>query len=491
MALGSSKKQFTGSSSQKQQDEIQVARIPIIGNMLFRGTSASKDQRFVNGIFEVSKNSETQKTHYFFAKRPGLTQTGGAQPPAGSAVGRGVYSWNSKRYSVFGNKIYSGTTDLGVTLTTTTGMCGFASVRPGAGTTYLGINDGVKLYLISTSDVVSTITTNFPTPNTGDLVYMDGYFFVLKTDGTLWSCTVDDPVTWDASKFLTAMMYGDAGVTIARQNNLMVVFLQKSIQFFFDNANATGSPLSNVEQAVQQLGCSARGSVVKDEGSIIWVTNSDTGGHTIYKMDGVTSVKEIATQEIQRVLNSEGTGIAQANAFSARTSGKLLYILSLATAGRTFVFDHETELWTEWEAAAGGAVWPIVSVIEHGNALACQHATNGWIYILNNLTYQDDSTNFTVLARLSRLDFDTTKWKFCKRIDLIGDMQASTTNVSLQYSDDDYVTLSTARTMDMSYPQCFATNLGRFQRRAWQVSYAGNNPLRLEALEVRLRIGDS
>ncbi len=562
-------KKFTGPSS-KQSEDIQTARIPVIGDMFFRGTSASKDQRFVNGFFEVSKNAETQKTHYFFCKRPGLTQTGGIRPPAGNATGRGCYSWNDKLYSVCGTKIYSGTTDLGVTLKTSTGICGFAETRLGITTQYLGINDGINIYLISLVDAVTTISVKSATvtitiaspgvvswsshallagmpvvfnttgalptgivagttyyvlaagltanvfeiaatpggtaintsgsqsgthtatlPTTRDLVYMDGYFFTLRSDCVLVNCAVDDPTTWAAASFLTAQMYGGTGVGIARQNNLMVVFMNRSVQFFYDAANTAGSPLSNVEQAVQQLGCAARGSIVKDEGSIIWVTNSDTGGHTIYKMDGVTAVKEIASLELQRILNGEGTAISSANAFSLRTVGKLLYVLSLTTAGRTFVFDHDTELWTEWEAAAGGAVWPIVSIIEHANAAICQHATNGWLYVLSPTVYQDDSTNFTVLTRFSRMDFDTMRWKFCKRLDLIGDVQASTTNVSLQYSDDDYVTLSTARTLDMANAQCFCTNLGRFQRRAFQLSFAGNNPFRVEAIELRVRMGDS
>lgn len=482
-------KPYVGASQARGSQDIETVRISIIGNLLFRGTSASKDQRFVNGYFDVLKNSVTNKTHYYFCKRPGLAQN--IRPPAGAAVGRGLYSWNGKGYSVFANKIYSGTTDLGVTLTTTTGKVGFAAVRPGATTTYLGINDGAKLYLISTSDAVTTVTTNFPTPNTRDLVYLDGYFFVMKTDGTVWSCEVDDPTTWTPSKFLTAQMYGDAGVGLAHQNNLLIVFCSKSIQTFYDAANALGLPLSNVEQYVQQLGCASRDSIANDEGMVVWVTNSSTGGYSVHKMDGVTTVKEIATPDIQRILWAEGTNIANAIGFSCRITGRLFYILKLIGANRTFVYDHQNDLWVEWETAAGGSAWPVVAAYQHLNVLYCQHATNGYIYTFSPTVYQDDSVNFTVLARLSRVDFDTTRRKFVRRFDIIGDQQSSATLVNLQYSDDDYITLSTARSMDMSYAECFATNLGSFKRRAWQISYAGNNPLRIEAFELRVRMGDS
>jgi len=565
VAIQRKKKQYTG-ASKGGDDDIQIARIPFIGDQLQRSSSAAKDQRFVNGFFDVRKNKETQKSHYFFVKRPGTTQTGGTRPPAGNATGRGCYSWNGKLYSVFGTKIYSGTTDLGVTLKTTTGLCGFAETRAGIGTQYLGINDGINIYLITLADGISTISVKADTitvtiatpgvvswathglvagspvvfnttgalptgitagttyyvsatglgasafqiaatpggasinttgtqsgthtgtlPTTRDLEYMDGYFFTLRADCVVVNCSVDDPTTWAAASFLTAQMYGGVGIGLKRQNNLLVAFLDRVIQFFYDAENTSGSPLANVEQACQQMGCASHDSIAEHEGDIFWVTNHNT----VAKLTGVTSLQEIQTPNLQRLLDGEGTAIASSVGYVIHVGGRTLYILNLSTAGRTFVYDIEDELWFEWEAAAGGAVWPIVAETMHSNVIRVQHASNGWLYVLSTTVYQDDAVSFTVLARLSRVDFDTMKWKFCKRVDLIGDKQASTTNVSLQYSDDDYGTLSTARTFDMAQTQCFGVNFGRFQRRGWQVSYAGANPLRLEGLELRLRIGDS
>lgn len=483
----SNKNQYQGAS--RSYDELKIIRVPAIGAMKFRGTSASKDQRYVNGFFDVLTDPETQKKQYFFVKRPGYTQTGGIRPPVGNATARGTYSWNGKLYSVWNNKIYSGTTDLGVTLSGSTGHCGFAETKPSAGTVYLGINDGVKLYLISSSDVVTTITVNFPTPNTTDLVYMDGYFFVLKADGTIWNCNVDTPGTWDVSKFLTAQQYNGAGVGLAHQNNILIAFLDRATAMFYDNANSAGSPLNLYEQAVQQYGCSSQNSIVTEEQSVMWVSNARDGGYAVMRMDGISSFKDVSTSPIEKVLRAEGTSISSCNAFGIRVAGKFLYVLSLSSSGRTFVYDYDEDLWTEWEAAAGSAAWPITAVTQHLNTLVVQHNTNGWLYILSESVFQDDSTNFTVLWRTSRIDFDTNQRKFVRMVDLLCDIQSSTANASLQYSDDDYTTLSTARVFDMSQPRCFATNFGNFRRRSWQVSYAGNTASRWESLEFRIRLG--
>lgn len=479
----------TASGAATKAGAIQSVRIPFISESNFRYTSASKDARFVNCYFDPIKYPVTGEVKYYLTKRPGTTRT--IQPPATAAVARGVLSWKGDLYSVYGATVWKNTTQLTVTPTTTTGRCGMSFTRPGAATQYLAINDGVKLFIIATSGTVTTVTTNFPTPNTGDLLYKDGYFFVLKTDGTLWNCDVDDPTTWDLTKYITAQMQNSSGVGLANQTNVMFVFGDTSFQAFYDNANSTGSPMSNMESAMQQLGCAANGSIVSDEAQVTWVSKSTTGAYSVYTLDGITGVKEIGYPALNRILFAEGTGISNVYAKMMRMGGRKFYVLQIpTTAKRTFLYDYDTTLWVEWTNAAGTDIWPMFDSTQHANTLVIQHPTDGYLSTVSPAVYQDNAVSFTVLARFARFDLDTVARKFVKSVNLIGDVQTSTCNVSLQYSDDDYVTLSTARTLDMSLVRAFCSTLGNFRRRSWQVSYAGNLPLRLEALEMKIRMGD-
>lgn len=473
-------------AGKKDDGDIQVVRIPFLGSPTNRATSASKDQRFVNCFFEAIKNPVAESMLVYLVKRPGLSQR--IQPSSGAGVGRGIASWRGDIYTVIGNKLFKNSTDLGVTLTTTTGQCGITWTHPTAVTQYIGINDGVRLYLISTSGVVTTVTA-IPTPNTTDLVYMDTYWAILKTDGTLWLCDSNDPTTWSVSDFLINQMFNGDGVGLAHQNNLMYAFNSTSAQAFWDAANSSGSPFSNAEQAVLQVGCAANNSIAGDESLMTWVGASGTGGFTVWMVEGTTGTEEIATTEIRRVLDAESTSISTARAMLIRTNGKKLYILTLSSQSRTFVYDFDLKAWCEWEGAAGGR-WPIMDTCQHAGGLIAQHESNGWVYNVSPTVYQDDSVSFTVLARFSLLDFDTSsKRKFCNGYDLVGDKQTTTTNVLFQYSDDDYVTYSTAQTFDMSLTRPFISNHGNFRRRGHQLSYTGANPLRLQALEIRLRMG--
>lgn len=540
-----------------KSEDIQTVRVPFLGESLARGASSAKDQRFVNCYFDVLKNAVTGKPTYFLTKRPGLTEN--IRPTGGSATARGVYSWRGSIYSCYGSQLYKGTTNLGVTMTTSTGQVSFEETRPTATSPVLAVNDGTSLYVIDTGDAVtvlnnvaitsssvanpSVITTAaahglttgnkvilrghsgstpsiigttytvtvtspttftipvnvtvggtggtigvFPSPNLGQLLYFDGYLFTFKTDGSLCNCDLDDARLWDPTKFIVPLMDNGNPIGIARQANFLITFMEHATQAYYNAANATGSPLTNYEQAMLQVGCVAPLSLVCEESYVTWVGQSDTGGYTIYQLTGLANAKSIGDPTIDRVLNAEGTTVSQATAYFARSCGHAFYVLTLQNANRTFVYDYDTELWVEWTDSAGGHL-PVINFAAHSGGLIAQHETNGKIYNLSPTIYQDDSTNFEVSATTSRMDLDTLNRKFVKSLELIGDIQATTTPVSVQYSDDDWNTFSTARTFDMVDARPMGVGFGNFRRRAWKVSYSGNNPLRLEAFQLKFRLG--
>lgn len=539
-----------------RQTDIETARIPIFGGSTARGTSSSKDQRFVNGYFDVLQNPTTKKLTYYFTKRPGMSRL--TQPSGGAATARGAYVWRGSIYTCYNNKLYKGSTDLGVTLVASSGLVSFEETRPSASAPVLACSDGTSLYVIDTSDGVTvlnnkaitsssiasptvitavghglatgnkviirghtgmtpdfngtvytvtvtgvdtfTIPVNvtvggtggtigvFPTPNLTQLTYMDGYLFVLKTDGSYHNCDLDDVRLWDPTKYIVPIMDNGAVVGHCRQSNYALVFGDKWMQAFYNAANAVGSPLSNYEAAMLQIGCAGKWTIVNEEAYVTWVGASDTGGFTVYRLSGTAQAKDIGDSTLYRVLTAEGTSIANARGRLIRTGGHIFYVLSLTSSARTFIYDYDLDIWYEWAGTDGNGI-PINEFIQSSNTLVAQHTTDGYLYTISPTITQDNSVSFTVLARFGRLDFETSNRKFVRSVELIGDIQSSTTPVSLQYSDDDYTTLSTARTFDMADARPMGMNFGNFRRRAWQFSYAGANPLRIEALQIKFRLG--
>lgn len=540
----------------QQKPELETARIPIFGGSTARGTSASKDQRFVNGYFEVLQNPTTKKLTYFFTKRPGLTSF--SQPTGGSATARGMYSWRGSVFSCYGNKLYKGSTDLGVTLVGSSGFVSFEETRPSATSPVLAVSDGTSLYVIDTSDGVTvlnnkaitsssianpsvitavghglstgnkviirnhvgmipdingtvytvtvtgvdtfTIPVNvttggtggtigvFPTPNLTLLTYFDGYLFVLKTNGSLHNCALDDPRDWDPIDFIVPIMDNGAVVGQCRQQNYILVFGDKWMQGYYNAANAVGSPLTNYEAAMLQIGCASKLTIVNEEAFVTWVGAADVGGLTVYRLSGTAQAKDIGDSTLNRLLLAEGSSISTARGRLIRTAGHIFYILSLTSANRTFVYDYDLDIWYEW-AGTDGNGFPIIEFVQHSNTLLAQHTTDGRIYTMIPTTTQDNSVSFPHMARFGRLDFETNNRKFVRSIELLGDIQPATTPVLVQYSDDDYTTLSTARTFDMAELRPIGTNFGNFRRRSWQYSYTGASALRIEALQIKFRLG--
>ncbi len=469
---------------------IELVRIPFIGVPLNRDTS-TKDQRYVNVVFEKVTNPITNNNRIFVPKRAGLAAS--TRPPNANATGRGVYQWseNGNIYSVFDNKIYSGTTDLGVTLAGSSGRCWFAETGPTSSVRRLCISDGTKLYLISSADAVTTVSTSsdaqFPTANLGPVIFFNTYLYFALVNGTIWNSDVDAPTSYSATAFKTAEGYPDKLVTFFRQKDQLVFLGEFSGEFFYDNNNPIGSPLQRIDQNVMEIGCASGNSLQNAEGVAVWVSTSKNGGYSIWRMDDLSKTARISNEQIEKILVAEGSSITSCTSFILRAHGQFLYGLNLSTANRTLMYDIQQNLWFEW-ADASGNKFNCISATEKNGVVYLQDAANGRIYTYSASTFQDNSANFTVTIQTGAYDFDSGDLKTNPVLDVEADN--TTGNLSVSWADDDYVTFSSARTIDLSGSKKRLTRCGpMFRKRAWKLTYADNYALRLEAMKLKLRRG--
>jgi hypothetical protein len=198
----------------------------------------------------------------------------------------------------------------------------------------------------------------------------------MNSNGQVFNCAVDDPTTWDVTKWLYVQMVPGTGIGLAKQNNLLMALTDRSVQFFYNEANIAGSPLTNVEQAMHKIGCVNRGSIASQEETIYWIGNSQTGSPTVFRLNGVSDLQEIGSPSINRYLNNLTSGALASYIVgnTARISGRTFYILSISgltgtsgsalagiaiagyakatlsalTLERTFVYDPHIDYWYEW-----------------------------------------------------------------------------------------------------------------------------------------------
>ena len=315
--------------------------------------------------------------------------------------------------------------------------------------------------------------------------------FVAKS-GTqdIYNSNLDDPALWTAGDFISAEMYPDKIVALSKNNNYLYAIGSNSTEYFYDAANATGSPLARHTSAVQQFGTSAVASVVQTEKEVVFIGETGDGGHTVWTIDGFKE-KEIGIPAIKSALLAEGSNLKNVFAFALRVAGQKLYCICLTS--RTMVYSFNTEMWSEWSTNGSTFIGNCATDGVDGSAHVLG-ATDGDVYLMNENIFMDDEYPISCTITSAKLDFDTINRKFMYRLTLVGDVPDDTlvdTAVSISWSDNDYKTWSTPRTLKFTGDLPAIFQLGQFRRRAFKITYALPHLFRLETMEVYINKGNA
>ena len=454
-------------------------RIPLVGGLESRSSSASKDQFIYNLMPEVQKDKNTDSTRSYLIKRPGLTLN--TTVAASPGIDRGIYYWNSKLWSIYGSAVYQDTTLTGTTLNTTTGRVGF--VECSGANKYLFFCDGTDGYYINTSNTITKITdAQFPTPHVKTPVYLDGYVFVAKSGtGEIYNSALEDPSKWD-NELIDTEMYPDDVSALARQGGQVLAFGRMSTEFFYDQANVSTSPLGRTEGQSFQFGTCAPYGIISMDQYLIAPIQSESGGRSIVIFKGF-ECKPISTEYVDRILDAEGTSIVNAKGIMLKTNGHFLYILSLTS--RTLVYDLEHQYWSEWSTNSSGSHAKFSCrhcADKQTGQIVLQHS-DGKTYFLDPTVYTDNGTSILCEGTTDKFDQNTMSRKFGHGVYWVADDPGSATTLSFRWSDDDYQTWSSWKTVDL-HSRPYFPRMGAFRRRAFNYTCSTNVPLRLECIEL-------
>jgi len=464
-------------------------RLPLMGAYSNRGFDPNKDQRFVNIFPETRKVEQIENTKIFLNKRPGLT----LHRDYGTGEGRGVAYFNGKFYVACDNIVYedAASPTAKITLTASTGPVGMIVGNSATTGDYLFICDGTSGWTINAAGTATLIVdADFPTPHIPAPTFIDGYILLAK-GSDVYNCDLDVPTSWTSSNFLSAEMFPDPIKALARQNNQVVVFGGSSIEFFYDAANAAGSPLSRNDSTTIQMGTAAPYCIYQSEKFCAYVSQSDSGGRAVWLIDGFQP-KKVSDEYIERIIDAE-IDMSDCRGYGMRTKGHMFYVINLKTIGRTLVYDIDEKLWHEWSSNNAGShqVFQCDYVSDNATGAAyVLHTSNGRLLKVDPSIYQDDGTNILVELVTNKYDMDTYKRKFISNMKIVGDRYTSN-SISLQWSDDDYQTWSNVKTISLSDDYPAFQRLGSMRRRAFKITHAADQPLRLESLDVTYTKGSS
>lgn len=466
----------------------QNKRLPLIGAMSNRTYLSDKDQRFVNIFPETRKVDQIENIKIYLQKRPGLL----LYKEYTEGQGRGLFFFNGKLYIAIGDTLWEdGVTPTSkITFTASTGKVSGVVGNSSIIGDYLFICDGTSGWIIETTGTVTLVTdVDFPTPHTVSVTFIDGYILIAK-GSDIYNCDLDDPLSWNGTNFISAEIFPDPIVALARQNNQVVAIGSVSIEFLYDAANASGSPLSNNDGTVIQIGCAAAHAIYQNERYCAFVGQSDSGGRAVWFIDGFKPNK-VSDEYIERILDQEES-MEDCSGYGFRIFGHMFYLINLITVNRTLVYDVDEKLWHEWSSNNEGQ--HSVFICDHmvdgeDGFIYVLHKTDGDVYKLDVSQYIDaDHGDILVELVTNKYDMDTYKRKFMSSLLLVGD-RYDDNEVDVSWSDDDYQSFTTPITVNLSddYPTIKA--LGSFRRRAFKIQHTADKHLRLESLEVSYKEG--
>jgi len=472
-------------------------------------TISNKESGIVNGI--VTSQGTTQ--------RPSIS----IQVAASSARGRAIYYWttNSTLYILNDDTIYKNSyaTALATTITAGTTKCKFLQL--GSYLILLDPDDDAG-YTITTGDVVAAIT-GFPASLVPGGAILNGYLYVMDNDGTIYNSDLDDPTTITAGNTVNAEREEDGGVYLGKHHDHIVAFGDRTIEFFYDNANPTNSPLNRREDVSYNIGCADGYSVWEDGDLTIFIGNDLENGIGVYALSqfGLKKISEGNLDAlITKALTVDGYSVF-ASGISAQ--GHKFYLLTFYVVSTdivteaTYAYDFTANKWYEWETTVNGASdFPIIDatirssqtlryaegILSNGdiftvnNDLLPQDSIAASIYVASGYVVNDyivetasDSTNIVMQIRLGQLSGDTNNNKFMDNLAVLGNATASSQTLTVKVSDDNNANFTTAGTIDTSNLDNDLRTLGAFKRRNIELEYQGSEQFYIEGVETNVRPG--
>jgi hypothetical protein len=501
-------------SKTPMQDTDQTKQIPLFHDWESRENSlafpaGTRGTEAQNLVVEVIKNEVNGDAYVRAIKRDGSELVFTMNTDPGEVV-CGIYYWKraNRLVGVSATRINFWNLDTGVLTTSSvinmpngpiTGI-GFTEFLYDNGTTDLVVSDGQFLNLVNQAAVVTVVVDpDFPPTHNPYPVFLDGYLFVSTNNGHIYNSDLNTPTSWQASNLLDAEAYPDELVALARVGVYIVAFGTQSTEYFYNAANPTGTPLARVDGATKSVGYLM--GLASHENALYIVGKNPSGIPTFYELNAL-KLREFGTETSRRWLNNITT-LTQTRGSILTLNGHRCYCITTNRNNlpvETFYYDLDTNFFSSLQIGADGTGGPFIHTATEGIRTVSGYAqvqTYFGIYNSNEIQrfngelYQDKGVNFTVRITTRPQNFGTQRVKFGGRMILGCDQTPTPSLMNLSWSDDDYLTFSTPRTIDASNAYTPLYALGSFRKRVFRLTYTDNFPMRWTTIELDYQQGQA
>jgi hypothetical protein len=386
-------------------------------------------------------------------------------------------------------------------------------------------------WTITSGGTLAEITdTDFPPKQTPAvaLAYggaiLDGSLYVLGEDGTIYGSDIEDATAWNALNLISAERVPDGGVYIGKHHDHVFVLGPRSCEFFYDAANATGSPLARRQDVFFDIGCMS-GESAWENGDISYFVGTDSASAIgVYALKNFSVVKisnSTIDSFISQAIVKDGYSVV-GSGLSAQ--GHVFYLMTLYTTSvsvivpeTTLCFDSVTGKWGVWETTVNGMTkFPIIAwttrtapTPRYGEGIF----SNGDLFTLTDDLSPSDTllastyvvtdyvdtgyitetaasgTAITLKSRTGQYDGGTHNIKLLSNIRHVGELTDASQTLTVRWSNESSRDFNSGIDVDTSIFQK-VNRLGKFRRRNFEVEYSGTEQIKLYALEGDITASD-
>ena len=330
----------------------------------------------------------------------------------------------------------------------------------------------------------------------GGAVEMDGYVFALdRLTGRIYNSDLNNINSWSPNNYIPTVAKG-LSAWLIKAGNKLLAFKAGGIDFYQNEGNPSGSPLSRINGMSLTIGSRITlGDIpvpVCQLGDDTFFVGSGTGGLSIYLLRG-TDVSKISNPIIDNILDEtmvgSGSGSLVSSISASQIGGYKVLCLSgnaLSSTARNWFYFIDSNTWVEGPSFSGlrlgyGA--------QGNNCFAVSRTANSkdaykWAIETGTLAYQDNGSAFTMTIQTEPKVLNKGKGFKIDSIELLADTQSSG-ETTLEISRDDYGTWQVLGVFNLAKTRKRITRCGYCRSSAaFRLSDAGNNAWRGQALIV-------
>lgn len=355
---------------------------------------------------------------------------------------------------------------------------------------YFALKDTQGMYIWETDQVTLVVDKNYPTTTVPGVVNLDETVYVMTPDGLIVGSENGNPYTWPSRNFIGADYESDGGVALAKYSNYVVAFGVYTTQFFYTSGSPSATTLRPQKNLNTRVGCAFPAAIVSNENTLMYLGRTEqTRDCQVFHFVG-GGVAPVSTPWVEKIINL-WTPSHNVWAMAVKAKGHTFYVLSNSTANLSLAYDLDTKVWTRWVYV--GAYWSLKFTATDGTNNFVSLESTKTLYSVDQNVRSDAGSAIVCQVVTNKTDNGTNKWKQCSAATIIADISGS--NATIEYSDDDYTTWSTALTVSLAQTnkaRARAGRLGKYRRRAWRITHTSSSQdFRAEALETDLRLGSS